>query len=122
MTDAQGQLFGDAVEVKADREFVLGGRLRDEAIAQVDRNAEPEWKDRALQAVHTVALRRSEFIAPDVFALIERPREARAMGPVMMRAKSRGWIVPTGHFAQAPNKERHLGPCRVWRSLIVGQA
>jgi hypothetical protein len=120
--NAQGELFSDAPQVKADREFVLGGRLRDEAIAQVDRHAEPEWKDRALEAVHAIALQRTEFIAPDVFTLIERPRESRALGPVMMSAKQRGWIQATGHFAQAPNKERHLGPCRVWRSLIVGQS
>jgi hypothetical protein len=96
-------------------------KARDEAIAAVDEHADDEWKDRALEAVRRTALVLDEFISDDIWttAGLDRPRESRAMGPVLRRAAALGYIEKTGKAL--PSAQGHLRPVHVWRSLLRGQ-
>ena len=94
---------------------------REMAIAQVDQNAEPEWKDVALKALYEVALTRRTFIVDEIWK--EMPDdittgENRAMGAVVRRGLGRGWIEGTEQYAPSRKVTSHGVPRQVWRSLI----
>jgi hypothetical protein len=98
----------------------------DEAVDRAYTNTEADWKIRALEAVETIARRREEFTADAVWALLERwevppPHQPTALGGVMRAVKDAGWIEPTERFNPSVRPQHHRYPCRVWRSLIVGQ-
>lgn len=94
---------------------------RDRALAQVDRNADQEWKDRALQAVRQVCISSAEWHSDDVWATgLDEPREARALGPVVLRAIRNGWCVKTDRVR--PSVRSHGSGKPVYRSLIHGSA
>lgn len=91
---------------------------RDRALAQVDANADPDWKIDALDALIVMAGRFDEFVIADVWdeTGLRRPHEARAMGPVVRKAVARGIIENTGRAAPSNLSHRSVKP--VWRSLI----
>lgn len=91
---------------------------REQALRQVDENADPDWKDLALDAVRRTCEQRSDFISDDVWEVGELPqtREDRALGPVMLRASRLGWCVKTDRVR--PSKRSHLSGKPVWRSLL----
>jgi hypothetical protein len=103
-----------AAEVRADRVVAE----RDEALAQVDAHAAPEWKQLAYEAVRNVARRRASFISDDVWALTDLPpaREDRALGPVFRKAAHDGLIRKTDRTR--PSVRSHLSGKPVWESLI----
>ena len=92
---------------------------RDEALRLVDAAADPEWKGRTLAAIKRLA-ERSEFLtADDVWeATGEMPSEPRAMGPVMLAARSNGWIEKTDRVQPSVRIVNHARDIAVWRSLI----
>jgi len=98
-----------------------GEQARDEALERVEDNADDSWKNAALRAICITAAQHEEFISSDVWPNINSdaaPREARALGPMMVRAKKNGWIEATNQFKLATMVSRHRAPQRVWRSLI----
>lgn len=94
------------------------GAARDAALEAVDENADEDWKDRALEAVRRTALEHDEFISDDIWTTsgLDRPRESRAMGPVLRRAAALGYIEKTGKAL--PSAQGHLRPVHVWRSKL----
>jgi hypothetical protein len=92
---------------------------RDQALKQVEEHAAPEWKDRALEAVHATALVMESFTVDDVWRIgrLDPTRENRAMGAVMRNAVREGWIENT-HMTRPSSLRSHLAPRTVWRSLI----
>jgi hypothetical protein len=96
-----------------------GKLARDDAMAAVDANADPDWKDEADEAIRDMARRRAYFTAEDVFEVgkLRRPREGRAMGPAMRRAQRDKVIEPTDRFSTAARTSNHARPVRVWRSI-----
>lgn len=86
-------------------------QARDEAIARADDHADPEWKDRAYEAVCKVARMRLTFTADDVWdELVDAPvstHEPSALGPVFLRASKAGLIVKTGEFRLSRHTRRH---------------
>lgn len=91
-----------------------------EAIAQTDRNADPDWKERALEAVVEVAGKMETFTADDVWeGGLDHPREGRALGGVMVRAKREGICAPTNQYTFSRDPKHHHAPNRVWRSLLT---
>lgn len=89
-------------------------KQRDDALERVTKNANTDWKIRAEQAVLKLAGERETFIADDVWEFgIEKPKEPRALGGVMMGLSRRGVIIKTGQYRQS--KLRHLTPMAVWR-------
>lgn len=98
---------------------------RDNAIQQVERNADPDWKEMAYITGYSVARRNSEFLSEDVWqALLDQgvhTHEPRAMGAVMRRLHADKVIEPTDRFVKSPSPLGHGRPSRVWRSLVVAE-
>lgn len=88
-------------------------QTRDAAIAQVDANADAEWKAYALGFIAELSGRLEEFTTDDLWdAGLIKPREPRALGPVMRRAAKRGLITTTGAFRAS--RYRNCAPLPVW--------
>jgi hypothetical protein len=98
---------------------------RDEAVAQVDENANEAWRAFMQQCLVWVAQTLPRLTSDDVqeFAARypERPRthENRAFGPIMSWGLKNKIIVPA-NVAPIPSRRKslHASPRRVWDSLI----
>ncbi len=109
-----------------DQRLQESREARNEAMARVERASDPDWAEIMLTAVYEVCKSKSEFSADDVFELsdswnVERPREARAFGPVMMRAKKAGYCSKVNKVVESRRKELHASPLQVWESSIHGR-
>jgi hypothetical protein len=96
---------------------------RDTALAQVEDHASPAFLAAAEVALYVVAKRSPTLTTDDVWRELDgrnEPHEPRAMGPVMMRGKANGWIVPTPSVENSEMVDCHSRPKRVWQSLIWG--
>lgn len=94
-------------------------RRRDLAIKLVDRGADPEWKAAALWTVFHLCLTRPTFTPDDVWAVgLGKPREPRALGPVMLRASREGWCRKTGRVVESQIPTQHRNIIAEWESLI----
>ncbi len=95
---------------------------RDNGMAQANENAEDQWKRAALACVHTVALRQASLVSDDVEKILrEMPvetHEKRALGPIMLQARKKGWIESTGTYVQSSQKQCHANTVTLWRSLL----
>lgn len=95
-------------------------RAADEAIERVGRNADPNWKQAALEAVCIIALdRRQRFTTDDVWELLDQQgvratHEPRALGAVIRTAQSKGLIQSTGEYVKSKRIECHGRPVMVW--------
>lgn len=109
----QLSLFDYAESVKA----------RDEAITQVEANAEPAWKTACWTMIHNLACDRAELTTDQIWealhlAEVEMPHENRAIGALMIRAAKEGWIVATDRYVNSERVACHRRPIRIWKSLI----
>lgn len=97
------------------------------ALAEVEANADAEWKLAAMDAVRTVALKHSVFAADDVWAFLEKvypnqdTHEHRAMGAVMRNAMSRRWCIPAGTYRKSGRLEQKRRPIPEYISLLSGE-
>ncbi|MEV5079268.1 hypothetical protein AB0K74_10690 [Streptomyces sp. NPDC056159] len=90
-------------------------KSRDAAIAQVDANADEDWKRYAFGFVAEVSNDLEEFTTDDLWDWgLVKPREPRALGPVMRRAAARGLIAQTGEYRKS--RYRNCAPLPVWTS------
>lgn len=97
-----------------------GEKLRDEGIDRAVKHAErvePDWALNALDYVRANAF--GEFTAEDIRLEAEangipNPPHERAWGGVFVKARTEGFIKPTGHFRPAKHQKSHRGPKRVW--------
>lgn len=91
---------------------------RDQAIDQVDENADETWKLAALEAVKRTCLQLPEFISDDIWDTgeLKSTREDRALGPVLLEARRRGWARKTDRVR--PSVRSHLSGKPIWQSLI----
>lgn len=109
MTAEQASLF-DADEA---------ARRRDAAIDQVDAGADPEWKDIALEFVYKLCLDKFEFVAEETWERgLDKPREPRALGPVMKRAVALGYCMPTDRFTASRAVTQHKNQIRIYESRL----
>lgn len=93
-----------------------------EAQMRVDAAADPEWRQRARDALVDAARDMETITADDLWERgLDRPREARAIGPVFTWAKSQGYITATGEFRTSSQVQCHGMPRRIWRSLLHHQ-
>jgi len=101
-------------------------RRRDEAIARVDRNADDEWKRRALSVIEWLAHQTDEFTTDEVWdglaGLAGFPggatHEPRALGAMMKRAAKHGLIEATDRYRNSVRPECHARPVRIWASRV----
>lgn len=121
MVSDQGQLFdGGAPKLlphQGGPSLPEAKKARDAALAQVEANADDDWKKRAFAALIVIAKRQETLIANDLWEVVERPREPRALGPVMMRGHKYGIVEPTSTYRPVPSAKSHAAPVRIWRSL-----
>lgn len=86
-------------------------------------NAAPDvWKEKAMKLLIEFATYGKEFITED-FRLwlngkLEQPKEPRAYGGLMTRAKKSGIIEATGKFRAMKSEVSHSCPKTLWRGLI----
>ena len=78
-----------------------------------------DWAEKAYQKLIEVAEKNLEF-KPDLlwYSGLEKPEEARALGPVMARGRRDGIIEKTGRVGPTAQAESHGTDVTIWRSLI----
>jgi len=97
------------------------------ALAEVEANADAEWKAAAMTAVQSVAIDRAVFAADDVWERLEKhwpdvhTHEHRAMGAVMRNAMSRRWCIPAGTYRKSGRLEQKRRPIPEYISLLSGE-
>jgi len=111
------------MDILAEHEAACAESARDEAIAQVEANADREWKTAALNAVRWLAANRVEFTSDDVWRLLPHQsaattHEPRALGAVMRKAARDGLVRKTDRVVNSTRVECHARPVAVWQSLI----
>jgi hypothetical protein len=90
---------------------------RDAGIAQAQRSADQKWLDEAWRWLNEHLRNNATFFSDDAWESgLERPREARAFGPVVLRASRAGLMVKTNEMR--PRTSGHMTPAPVWRSLV----
>jgi hypothetical protein len=92
---------------------------RAEALERVEAHAPDGFSEDALQAVRKAAVALPRFVTDQVWAYLDgKPYEARAMGPVMLKAARLGYIRATGEFQVSSQPQCNGRPMRVWESLL----
>ena len=91
---------------------------RDEGIARAEAGADDEWKVVALETLHEYLQSHRTFFCDDLWleTKLPRPREARALGPVILNAARRGWMVKSEDYR--PSTASNMTPKPVWISRI----
>ena len=91
---------------------------RDTAVAAVEANADDGWLADAFDALVHYLRTHEEFHVDNFWAQtqLRRPRESRALGPVVLRAARDGLMEKTGEFRKSVASNMTEKPC--WRSLI----
>lgn len=102
-------------------ETALGRLCADAAVAQVAQPTDSaDWIAHALVLIEHLSSSLDTFTADDVWLLSETcglgsPREPRALGAVMRRARAQGLCHPTEHYVLSKRAACHSRPVRVWR-------
>lgn len=93
-------------------------RRRDTALVQVAAGADPDWMATAWDALVRYLETHPTWFSDDFWAAttIERPRESRALGPLVLKAAKKGLMEKTGEFRKSVASNMTEKPC--WRSLI----
>ncbi len=77
------------------------------------------WTKKALETVVEVAKLNDEFTPDDIWdAGLDKPKEARWLGPVMNSAKRKGYIEKTGRVQPTRQKESHGCDVTIWKSKL----
>ncbi len=117
---AKGGKGGTAGPPRAVWDGVGSEGLHD-ALKRVDAAADENFKDEAKAIIRVVAGAQEFLTSEDVLDRMHyTTTDNRAMGPVMLWAKSQGIITKTDPERFVPSKypDRHLADLRVWKSLI----
>ena len=107
-------------------DFEAARSAKQQAMAQVEENADEAWKRIMYGLVVMVARRRQRFTSDDVFEAYyathqtAQTHEPRAFGPVMMRAAKNG-VCRKADCASVNSRRAslHASPRAVWDSLIL---
>lgn len=95
-------------------------RRRDLVLAQVADAADPAWAAAAWDALMTYLRTHPEFFADDFWnateTVLARPRESRALGPIVLRAARLGHMVKSGRFRKSTASNMTEKP--IWTSNL----
>ena len=89
------------------------------ALEAVEDHADPLWKDVVADAIWHLVLTADTWTSDDVYDLLPKDahtHEPRAMGAIIRRFASAGWIVSTNEYRESRRPEAHRNPKKVWRS------
>ena len=102
----------------------MGGQLhlalvaRDEALERVERGTDKDWRALARRALWNTIKETGvggEFTTDDVKTRVERTREEKAWGPILLAAARAGFIENTGRTVKSAEVRCHARPKAVWR-------
>lgn len=98
-------------------EYDTAVRARDEGMRRAEDHADKEWKVLAWDTLVAYFDTHDEFFCDDFWleTRLPWPREARAIGPLILRAARAGLIEKTG--ASRPSVRSNLTPKPVWRVM-----
>lgn len=109
--------YGDRVHRHA--RLLQAKAERDAALAQVEDNSDARWKLEAERLVIEYARTGRHFTSDDIMDGLARldvqTHDARALGPVMLKAIRREWIHKTGYTA---SRRRHATPIAEYVGII----
>ena len=92
---------------------------RDEGMERAELHAKEEWKVRAMDTIFLVCRKQGAFTSEDLWrAGLPKPREPRALGPMLTAAAKKGWCKSSGNFVRGTSVTRHGAPIAVWFSKI----
>jgi uracil-DNA glycosylase len=93
-------------------------RRRDLALAQVADAADPTWMEAAWDALVSYLQTHKTWFSDDFWAETDlvRPRESRALGPVVLKAARQGLMKKSGEFR--PSVASNMQSKPIWDSLI----
>lgn len=99
-------------------------QLRDEALNQVEDNANAEWFATALQVIKNLASKVEKLTSDDVWEELKnypqvQTHQPSAMGAIFRRASNLELIVATDNFVSSNRPSSHSRPIRVWKSKLV---
>lgn len=94
---------------------------RDAALERVEAAADADWKFRANAAVLYVCMYFPEFTSEDVWSVLDKPREPRALGPILKWFAREHYCEPIG-WVECGMVSRHGTAVRKYRSLIYEAA
>lgn len=105
----------EALQQVLDRAASLEAKARGMERAEI--GAGLEWADRAAALVLKVASSKASFTSDDLWAAgLEKPKNPRALGPVLVRLAKFGKIRKTGAFVGTSQKSRHNAPVAIWEA------
>jgi len=116
---SDGTLFDvPATNDDPDMERRRARARRDTGMARAEGAADPDWKDKARRALRTYLETHQEFHVDDFWEStgLERPAEARALGPLVQRAARRGWMHKSGRYRAS--SASNLSEKPIWTSDI----
>jgi hypothetical protein len=88
-----------------------------DALQRVEDGSDPAWLEHAYACLRRTAKELPELISDDVWERgLPETREARALGPVLLRAKREGIITKTDRVR--PSVRSHMSGKPVWISNI----
>jgi hypothetical protein len=94
----------------------------EDALAEVEENADKKWKNAALAQIRYLCVSRDEFTADDVWDRLDMlpvaTKEPRALGAIMRRAVKEGWMRSTEKFVKSRRVESHRRPIVTWQSRL----
>ena len=90
------------------------------AIQRARTNADPEWKELAMELIIKVAQRKATLTADDIWeAGLPETRENRALGAVMQDAAKKNILRSTNTVQKSRRvKHNHGRSIAIWRSMI----
>lgn len=92
----------------------------DRAIQRARTNADPEWREFAMELIIKLAQQRQEITADDIWeAGLPETRENRALGAVIQDAAKRNILAPTDRVKKSRRvKHNHGRSIAIWKSLL----
>ena len=98
-------------------------QLRDEALDQVEDNANAEWTALVTKIIADLANQMSLLTSDDVWNELKnypdvQTHQPAAMGAMFRKANSTGYIKPTDRFVASKRSVSHARPIRVWESKL----
>ena len=102
-------------------EFDFDGakQSRDDAMERVEAHAAEEWKNLEQDIIFSVCQKQGAFTSEDLWrAGLPKPREPRALGPMLTAAAKKGWCESSGNYVRGSSVTRHGAPIVVWRSKL----
>ena len=101
----------------------LAMALTQQAINQVEENANQQWMDEALEVVKRLSKTFNLFTTDDVWNWMQylhpdsETHDNRAMGAVMRKAARGKLCIPTDKYIKSTRTSCHHRPIRVWKGI-----